>query len=29
VALATRAGWREPRIDLLTLGTVGVLAGER
>jgi demethylmenaquinone methyltransferase / 2-methoxy-6-polyprenyl-1,4-benzoquinol methylase len=29
VALATRAGWQDPRIDLLTLGTVGVLAGER
>ena len=29
VALASRAGWREPRIDLLTLGTVGVLAGLR
>jgi demethylmenaquinone methyltransferase/2-methoxy-6-polyprenyl-1,4-benzoquinol methylase len=29
VALATAAGWRETRIDLLTLGTVGVLAGLR
>jgi demethylmenaquinone methyltransferase / 2-methoxy-6-polyprenyl-1,4-benzoquinol methylase len=29
VALAAGAGWREPRIDLLTLGTVGVLAGVR
>ena len=29
VALATRAGWRDARIDLLTLGTVGVLAGVR
>jgi demethylmenaquinone methyltransferase/2-methoxy-6-polyprenyl-1,4-benzoquinol methylase len=29
VALATGAGWRSPRIDLLTLGTVGVLSGER
>jgi demethylmenaquinone methyltransferase/2-methoxy-6-polyprenyl-1,4-benzoquinol methylase len=29
VALASRAGWREARIDLLTLGTVGVLAGVR
>lgn len=27
--LAASAGWREPRIDLLTLGTVGVLAGQR
>ena len=27
--LAASAGWREPRIDLLTLGTVGVLAGLR
>jgi demethylmenaquinone methyltransferase / 2-methoxy-6-polyprenyl-1,4-benzoquinol methylase len=27
VALATAAGWREARIDLLTLGTVGLLAG--
>jgi demethylmenaquinone methyltransferase/2-methoxy-6-polyprenyl-1,4-benzoquinol methylase len=29
VALATHAGWRDARIDLLTLGTVGVLAGVR
>jgi demethylmenaquinone methyltransferase/2-methoxy-6-polyprenyl-1,4-benzoquinol methylase len=29
VALATAGGWRETRIDLLTLGTVGVLAGLR
>jgi demethylmenaquinone methyltransferase/2-methoxy-6-polyprenyl-1,4-benzoquinol methylase len=29
VALASRAGWREARIDLLTLGTVGVLVGVR
>jgi demethylmenaquinone methyltransferase/2-methoxy-6-polyprenyl-1,4-benzoquinol methylase len=29
LALATAAGWRETRIDLLTLGTVGVLAGLR
>jgi demethylmenaquinone methyltransferase / 2-methoxy-6-polyprenyl-1,4-benzoquinol methylase len=29
VALAARAGWREARIDLLTLGTVGLLTGER
>lgn len=27
--LATRAGWRRARIHLLTLGTVGVLAGDR
>lgn len=27
--LAARAGWRSPRIELLTLGTVGVLSGER
>ena len=27
VALAARAGWREPRIELLTLGTVGLLVG--
>jgi demethylmenaquinone methyltransferase/2-methoxy-6-polyprenyl-1,4-benzoquinol methylase len=25
--LAGRAGWRDPRIDLLTLGTVGLLSG--
>jgi demethylmenaquinone methyltransferase/2-methoxy-6-polyprenyl-1,4-benzoquinol methylase len=29
VALASGAGWREARIDLLTLGTVGVLTGFR
>ena len=29
VALASGAGWREARIDVLTLGTVGVLAGVR
>jgi demethylmenaquinone methyltransferase/2-methoxy-6-polyprenyl-1,4-benzoquinol methylase len=29
VALATRAGWREARIDLMTLGTVGLLTGLR
>jgi demethylmenaquinone methyltransferase/2-methoxy-6-polyprenyl-1,4-benzoquinol methylase len=29
VALAAAAGWRNPRIDLLTLGTVGVLTGLR
>ena len=29
IALASGAGWREARIDLLTLGTVGVLAGVR
>jgi demethylmenaquinone methyltransferase/2-methoxy-6-polyprenyl-1,4-benzoquinol methylase len=29
VALAGAAGWREPRIELLTLGTVGILTGER
>lgn len=28
VALAGGAGWREPRIELLTLGTVGLLTGE-
>jgi demethylmenaquinone methyltransferase/2-methoxy-6-polyprenyl-1,4-benzoquinol methylase len=27
--LASDAGWREPRIELLTLGTVGLLTGER
>src|SRR2546430_934963 len=27
VALAARAGWREARIELLTLGTVGLLVG--
>jgi len=29
VELARRAGWRNPRIDLLTLGTVGLLSGQR
>ena len=29
VALAGAAGWREPRIELLTLGTVGLLTGRR
>lgn len=29
VQLATRAGWRTPSIKLLTLGTVGLLAGQR
>jgi len=29
VRLASNAGWREPRIELLTLGTVGLLTGER
>lgn len=29
VALAEEAGWRRPRIELLTLGTVGLLTGER
>ena len=29
VALAARAGWRSPRIEVLTLGTVGVLTGTR
>jgi demethylmenaquinone methyltransferase / 2-methoxy-6-polyprenyl-1,4-benzoquinol methylase len=29
VALASGAGWRDARIDVLTLGTVGVLAGVR
>lgn len=29
VELAAGAGWRDPRIRLLTLGTVGVLTGER
>jgi demethylmenaquinone methyltransferase/2-methoxy-6-polyprenyl-1,4-benzoquinol methylase len=29
LALAGRAGWREPRIELLTLGTVGLLTGLR
>jgi demethylmenaquinone methyltransferase / 2-methoxy-6-polyprenyl-1,4-benzoquinol methylase len=28
VALAASAGWRRPRIELLTLGTVGLLTGE-
>jgi demethylmenaquinone methyltransferase/2-methoxy-6-polyprenyl-1,4-benzoquinol methylase len=28
VALAGRAGWRQARIELLTLGTVGLLTGE-
>jgi demethylmenaquinone methyltransferase/2-methoxy-6-polyprenyl-1,4-benzoquinol methylase len=28
-ALAESAGWRDPRIDLLTLGTVGILSGHR
>lgn len=28
VTLAGRAGWRGPRIELLTLGTVGLLAGD-
>lgn len=28
VTMAGRAGWREPRIELLTLGTVGLLSGE-
>ena len=27
--LAARAGWREPRIELLTMGTVGLLSGLR
>ena len=27
VELASRAGWRDPRIELLTLGTVGLLVG--
>jgi demethylmenaquinone methyltransferase/2-methoxy-6-polyprenyl-1,4-benzoquinol methylase len=27
--LARSAGWGEPRISLLTLGTVGILTGER
>jgi demethylmenaquinone methyltransferase / 2-methoxy-6-polyprenyl-1,4-benzoquinol methylase len=27
--LAERAGWRDPRIELLTLGTVGLLSGGR
>lgn len=29
VELALRAGWRQPRIRLLTLGTVGLLGGGR
>ncbi len=29
VRLASNAGWREPRIELMTLGTVGLLTGER
>jgi demethylmenaquinone methyltransferase/2-methoxy-6-polyprenyl-1,4-benzoquinol methylase len=29
VALASRAGWQQPRLDLLTLGTVAVLSGSR
>jgi demethylmenaquinone methyltransferase/2-methoxy-6-polyprenyl-1,4-benzoquinol methylase len=29
VSMAAGAGWRDARIDLLTLGTVGVLSGER
>lgn len=29
LALAGRAGWSEPRIRLLTLGTVGILSGLR
>jgi hypothetical protein len=29
VSLAAAAGWRDVRIDLLTLGTVGVLSGAR
>jgi demethylmenaquinone methyltransferase/2-methoxy-6-polyprenyl-1,4-benzoquinol methylase len=29
LALAAGAGWREARLDLLTLGTVGLLVGER
>jgi demethylmenaquinone methyltransferase / 2-methoxy-6-polyprenyl-1,4-benzoquinol methylase len=29
VGLASGAGWREARIDVVTLGTVGVLAGVR
>ena len=29
VELAARAGWRDPRIELLTLGTVGLLSGTR
>ena len=29
VQLASNAGWREPRIELMTLGTVGLLTGER
>ncbi|HEY7200990.1 MAG TPA: ubiquinone/menaquinone biosynthesis methyltransferase [Candidatus Dormibacteraeota bacterium] len=28
IALAGRAGWARPRIELLTLGTVGLLTGE-
>jgi demethylmenaquinone methyltransferase/2-methoxy-6-polyprenyl-1,4-benzoquinol methylase len=29
VELAAEAGWRGPRIELLTLGTVGLLSGQR
>ncbi|MBO0684323.1 MAG: ubiquinone/menaquinone biosynthesis methyltransferase [Candidatus Dormibacteraeota bacterium] len=29
VELAVRAGWQEPRIELLTFGTVGLLSGRR
>jgi len=29
VALAESAGWRDPRIELRTLGTVGILSGQR
>jgi demethylmenaquinone methyltransferase / 2-methoxy-6-polyprenyl-1,4-benzoquinol methylase len=29
LALAAGAGWRDARLDLLTLGTVGLLVGER
>jgi demethylmenaquinone methyltransferase / 2-methoxy-6-polyprenyl-1,4-benzoquinol methylase len=28
VAMASGAGWRDPRIELLTLGTVGLLIGQ-
>ena len=29
VELARRAGWRDPRLEVLTLGTVGLLTGQR
>ena len=29
VELARRAGWRDPRLEVLTMGTVGLLSGQR